>query len=1471
MEKPFSPCRYFFIPYYPLSREMSYPSRQNNMEKGDHSLNVKDVLSQANSFYRSGQLNEALSRYDYASILQPANPHIWTAKGRVLADLHRYRDAASAFSRSLSLIEKGKYKIYIPEYETSETPEKRRGPISLEEEKQGKVEPAGQKVSREEIPIPADIYSEVELPEHVSRTIDELEKYLEQEAEKEEKPGVQVHPELKPQMEKRKVSVPPALKKKRVGFINGYSRRVSPGKSRTRVKKMRVVTGVIIAITVVISGSVLWIMYPIGRGIVIDGNFEDWQNIPHIDMSSNSTRDPSIDIISIGYSLGDTTLSIHIIVRGRVFSGEPSGEPGRGDTLHIFLDTDGDRNTGYDMNGFGADMLIRVFGRFGEVRSSQLFVYGTPLDRNNFSAFTPQAGIPARASGSEVELQVSSLGFAPGFGIYAGMKSYAGEEDFLDYPVGVGVPSLEVIPDVPPGGSYPAEENVSLLSITLRPHTTVHDLQIKIHTTLPELKALGREIITSGGISTLNLGTVDRETRVDVSGDLKTLGKGGVAGAWLESAEDIIGDALVSFSAEGMRDARKYVISPPDDVHIDGAFGEWKELKEDPVDQEYRNIDIRRYNALRNGSGILFYLDVEGEVFGGVVVPFSAPIIISTPPKPGNGSGVPPGLPRADGADNAYIFLDVDRDPSTGYSVGEIGAEYAVIITGKYGKVFSRGLYHYGRAWNRVSDVSILRDSSQFEGAVSVPGLNNSVKVVFMVERWDKQERDLTETEITAMRSMPHTRRGSREERVTDLPEPEAIERYDFVIGEQRFYSGYTLITNTYYRAQSIVAPFDFMLTRTRVVVCDNGSAADTLTMEIRTDSGGLPSSTVALSYTPSLPAPRDCRNPPAGYIYAVADWNSLIEIKGGTRIWLVLKSSATTTDEAIYWLRSTSADLFPNGYYAYSNDGGSSWTSISTYDGLFTMHGTEIMSFEDSAESSVKGSRYVLGDGVTIGTGTSSQNAPLDAYYNYHRSQMIYLASEVGSGGLITAIKFNSYIMNEDNIQSLQVWLGETPQSSYSSDTWISPEGTLVYSGSFTVPMYGYGSSQSVRWMEIPLQTPFVYSGTQNLLVSIYTQTSREDGYSLYYYTSTGSYMFVSGSDDSTNPPPVTRSYSRPNIQIVWGAWQRGVPANVGPPGDHTRGGNTLSWGTIINGNYPNSITATLTTNYIYLPSGTTPVLSFWHYYDTESSVDGGRVLYSIDISSGFSPLNPVGGYPSTCSSLGGSGCFSGASAGWRRVVFDLSLYAGNTIRFRFQFASDSGGPGLPGWYIDDIKVGYPIQIDEVWSYGTGAGEKIVLYNYGPSDISVAGWRIARTSGETIILSGTVPSGGTWSYSISLNDAGDYVRIKDSTTRGSISESGYASSTRVDVDYMQYGTTTGVVSQLWGLIWTQGSALPAPSSSSQYLKRDSEGSFTSVDTGDAGDWVIVPEWTAPWILMCISVPPVVIFIRRKKPGSIRF
>jgi hypothetical protein len=215
----------------------------------------------------------------------------------------------------------------------------------------------------------------------------------------------------------------------------------------------------------------------------------------------------------------------------------------------------------------------------------------------------------------------------------------------------------------------------------------------------------------------------------------------------------------------------------------------------------------------------------------------------------------------------------------------------------------------------------------------------------------------------------------------------------------------------------------------------------------------------------------------------------------------------------------------------------------------------------------------WVPGDPFTpgqIGSGTSSQGfLPIYSCYGYNYSQQIYTAAEltaaIGTNTVISKIRFFvSSTTTQSNYNEWVVFMGNTTKTNFATTTDWVPYSQLseVYSGTLA-------NMTSGTWVEITLNTPFVWDGTSNLVIAVDENSS---GYSCTAnwgsYTA-GTNRGILYRNDVTNPDPVsppsaTARYSViPQLQIVsepMAACTANPPATVNVSGITTTTAN-LSW----------------------------------------------------------------------------------------------------------------------------------------------------------------------------------------------------------------------------------------------------------------------------------------------------------------------
>lgn len=162
----------------------------------------------------------------------------------------------------------------------------------------------------------------------------------------------------------------------------------------------------------------------------------------------------------------------------------------------------------------------------------------------------------------------------------------------------------------------------------------------------------------------------------------------------------------------------------------------------------------------------------------------------------------------------------------------------------------------------------------------------------------------------------------------------------------------------------------------------------------------------------------------------------------------------------------------------------------------------------------------------------------PIRAIYSYSYCQQIYTQTRINFAGPITKIRFYYVEGDITNSEDWRIFMGHTSKTSFNNNSdWIALSTlTQVFDGDVgAVPA-------SAGWMDITLNTPFVYNNVDNLVIAVYQYTpdftpSGMKWGSFYSETNTS----IAYYHDSVNPnpasPPLARYRDNKNncIQLVF------------------------------------------------------------------------------------------------------------------------------------------------------------------------------------------------------------------------------------------------------------------------------------------------------------------------------------------------
>ncbi|MDX1953895.1 MAG: proprotein convertase P-domain-containing protein [Chitinophagaceae bacterium] len=187
----------------------------------------------------------------------------------------------------------------------------------------------------------------------------------------------------------------------------------------------------------------------------------------------------------------------------------------------------------------------------------------------------------------------------------------------------------------------------------------------------------------------------------------------------------------------------------------------------------------------------------------------------------------------------------------------------------------------------------------------------------------------------------------------------------------------------------------------------------------------------------------------------------------------------------------------------------------------------------------------------VTVGTGTSVQRFPLNYFWGFGRSSMIYTAAEMGTtGGAVNVTSIAFECNTAANTGPTVVYLKEVgTTTTQSSVTWATKitGATTVYTGT---------PGNTTGWRVFTFPSPFLLNANQNLEVMVECNfggsgTGGSAGNDVRYSTVTTGHQFWQ-QDGSAPTGTGSTSSNRPNIQFVFAP----PPSCTAPPTGGTTNG---------------------------------------------------------------------------------------------------------------------------------------------------------------------------------------------------------------------------------------------------------------------------------------------------------------------------
>ena len=163
---------------------------------------------------------------------------------------------------------------------------------------------------------------------------------------------------------------------------------------------------------------------------------------------------------------------------------------------------------------------------------------------------------------------------------------------------------------------------------------------------------------------------------------------------------------------------------------------------------------------------------------------------------------------------------------------------------------------------------------------------------------------------------------------------------------------------------------------------------------------------------------------------------------------------------------------------------------------------------------------------------------------------------------------------------------------------------------------------------------------------------------------------------------------------------------------------------------------------------------LSFWNFYDTEVTYDGGVVELSTDdgcswIDAGpYMVQNGYNGSIKATTSLNNKDAFSGISNDFIQTKINLSSFDGESVKFRFRFVADRSNASN-GWFIDDILI---TKAAAVYNIASLYSDTNLLQNESETVTNITAYVLPLVWGEFTVLKDAKTASLKWTTLQEIN-----------------------------------------------------------------------------------------------------------------------